>query len=336
MIKKLDFKPFVFGLPILVILFLFALPRFIGLSNISEYLSIGILLDLLITVPLIYYLIIRKRNIPKFTLIYPFIIGILIASLIIPIEHQQLLSQIKTLAIPIIELGFLSMILYKISLLNKSFQHVKEVDFYNKLLIACNEIFPNRIGKILATEIAVFHFLCSFNKADVLREFQFSTYKKSGITTVIGVFVFLLVVEVFLMHILIAGWSNTLAWILSLIGIYTILQVIAIVRSLSKRPLAFDDEKKLLHLNYGFACYTSIPYDQISNIEISRRRPTNDKSHACLSIFNLLDSTNLVINLNTKNTLHKIYGINKSYKSISLFVDEREKFVEKIGQVCTF
>lgn len=79
---------FVLGIPLLLISTLFLV---INSSFFIEYpkeLSIGITLDLLITIPFVYFLIIRKKEIPKITVITLFVIGIVIASIMIP-EHTS-------------------------------------------------------------------------------------------------------------------------------------------------------------------------------------------------------------------------------------------------------
>lgn len=331
--KKIHLKPFVFSLPLFLIIFLIAIPRCLMYETIPENLSLAIILDLLITVPIMYFIIIRKRNIPKFTTIYPFLLGIVIASYIIPPEHQYILSQIKSIVIPLLEVTAISILLFKIKALNTSFKKTAGLDFYDKLIMATDEIFPNRIGPVLASEMAVFYYLFSFNKKDINPELEFSNYKKSGIISVIGVFIFLLIVETFAVHVLLASWNNTAAWILTILSLYALIQIISILRSMKQRPLFFNNQTQTLHLNYGFASYTRIPYSHIESIEVTRRSPTNDKSHISLSIFDLLDSSNLIISVNQENILYKMYGMKKPFQSIALFVDEKEIFAVKLNEI---
>lgn len=86
-------------------------------------------------------------------------------------------------------------------------------------------------------------------------------------------------------------------------------------------------------LRYGFGCQTSIPFNSIEKIEKHRSQIGNNKNHTYLSLFDLIDTNNLTIHLKKENVLNKIYGIDKKYQSISLFVDEKEKFVKKIEAI---
>lgn len=335
MIRELKFKYLYLGLPVLLILFLALLPITNQFQNSSKEISIGILLDLLVTFPVLVYFIIRKTRTPKIIVVYTFIGGLLLASLIIPVDHQEILLKVKYISIPLIELGIVSLLLYKISRLRTSLQGKADGDFHDKLLLACGDVFPNRLGKILATEIAVFYYLFVTRSNGDKSDFEFTYFRKSGIKSIIAVFLFLISVETIVVHILVAKWNLNVAWILSFIGVYTILQVLAILRSMSKRLIAIDYESKLLKLRYGFACQTLIPFDSIKSIEMTQRAYDNTESHICLSLFDMLDSNNIVLHLNEENKLQKIYGIEKRYRSISIFVDERDAFVSLINGLIT-
>jgi len=332
MIKKLQLQHLKLVLPVLLLLFLIGLTKTSIFQNAPADLSIGILLDLLITIPVVYLLLIRKTKIPKFTTVYVFLVGILIASLIIPTAHQSLLTSIKYIAIPVIELGILSMLIYKIVALNKSFKNKKsnENDFYDNLLIACNETFPGRLGRVLATEVAVIYYLFASSKKQTTKETEYTYFQKSGIKSVVGVFLFLILVETFVVHILVQEWNVTIAWVLTGLGLYTIMQIVAILRSMNKRLISIDHQNKVVRLRYGFACQSSIPFEQIERIESTRKSLPKDKSYTSLSIFDLLDSHNLVIHLNETQTLHKIYGMQKNYKSIAVYIDDKDAFVQEM------
>ena len=334
MVKRLQFEHLKFGIPLLIILFLAVLPKTSAFQTAPADMVLAILLDLLITVPIVYFFIIRKTKIPKFTVIYPFLIGIMVAGFIIPIEHQALLSKVKFIAVPLIEVGLVSMLMYKIIQLNKSFkrQPNNENDFYDNLLIACNEIFPGRVGRILATEISVFYYLFSTKKRAVVQENEFTYFKKNGIKTVLIVILFVLAIELFAMHLLLAKWKETAAWIVTFFSIYAMFQILSISKSLNRRLFSINYNTKTLHLRYGFASQTYIPFEHIEHIEKSTKT-LDSKEHVKLSAFDMLDAHNVIIYLNETQTIDRIYGIKKQYKSIVLFVDDKELFVNKIEEI---
>lgn len=332
MTKGLNLSFLRFGIPLLIVSFLALVARSAMFQNSPSELSFGILMDFLITIPVIYFLLIRKSNIPKITTLYVFIAGLLIAGLIIPIEHQELLSRIKYFAIPTIEICVISFVIFKMTKLGSSLKKENGLDFYDKILSASAQVFPGRVGKLLASEIAVFYYLFAKVKKEKTNE-EYSYFKKSGITSMICVLIFIIIVETIAIHLLLENWNPTVAWILTGLSLYTLIQITAILRSLKHRLISIDHENKMLHLKYGFACQTSIPFNQIKGIEKTRRTISDSKNHVSLSLFDMLDSKNLDIYLKEENTIQRLYGIEKPYTSISIFVDELETFAEAIEKL---
>ncbi len=330
MTKKIWINNLLFLLPFLMLVFLILLSRTSYLQKAPAELSIGILLDLIITIPFVYFLLIRKTKLPNFTVIYPFLIGLVVAGYILPAEHQRLLTSIKYIAIPLLEFGVISTIVYKMISLRKSLKNTKGTDFYDRLLIACQDVFPNRIGKLLATEIAVIFYFFGWSSKQSKSPLEFTGYLKSGIRTTIGVLLFLVVAETAVVHLLVAQWSEKVAWVLTILGAYTIIQVVAVLRSLSQRLITIDSENKNLVLKYGFGTHTLIPISEIETIKKTRRLVTDDKNHCSLSLFEMLDTHNVIIKLRNDNTLFKIYGMEKKYTSIAFFVDEVDLFMEAV------
>lgn len=318
-------------IPIALISILALLPMTSAFEQAPSELSTGILLDLMMTLPIVYFLLIRKTKVPNFTVLYAYLLGILLASLILPVEHQGLLAKIKYISIPVIEISILGLVLRKVFSLRSKFKQTNGQDVYDRLVIACQEIFPSRLAHVLATEIAMFYYLFSFAPRPQYTAAEFTYFKKSGITLVIMVFLFLMVVETFVLHLLVAQWNTNVAWVLSILGIYAMLQIISVLRSMNRRPILIDEANKQLILRYGFGCQTIIPFDAIERIEQSSKT-VNDKQHTNLSLFDLLDATNLILYLNREQTMHKLYGLRKQYQSIALFVDEKQRFVEQLEQ----
>ena len=47
----------------------------------------------------------------------------------------------------------------------------------------------------------------------------------------------------------------------------------------------------------------------------------------------MLDTNNVTLELKNENILYKLYGIEKKYESISLYIDEKEKFIDAIEKI---
>lgn len=305
----------------------------INSKSYTESVTTGILLDLLITFPIFYLFVIWKRQIPKFTVAYVFLLGLFIAKFTLPNSLQIAISQIQYFAIPLIEIGILTIVLFKIKALKKAFQNIEQYDFFEKAKFACQEVFPNRIGIILATEISMFYYLFNFSKISINKSVHFTYYKKSGIKMILSVFLILIVVETAVVHLLISNWNENIAWALTILSIYTLIQIIAILNSMDKRPIFIDYKLKTLNLKYGIGCQSKIKFDEIKSINKYSSKRKENVNHIFLSLFDLLDTNNVTLELKNENILYKLYGIEKKYESISLYIDEKEKFIDAIEKI---
>ena len=101
-------------LPFLIIASLILLIKSNYFSENPQLLSDAITVDLLLIVPLIYFLIIRRRGIPKITVLTVFILGIVLLTYFLPKENQLFLNNVKTYVLPFLELGIFGVVIYKV------------------------------------------------------------------------------------------------------------------------------------------------------------------------------------------------------------------------------
>ncbi|MFK8007338.1 MAG: hypothetical protein AB8H03_13250, partial [Saprospiraceae bacterium] len=145
---------------------------------------------------------------------------------------------------------------------------------------------------------------------------------------VFGVFIGLVVVETFAFHILVERWSPIVAWIGTGLSLYSMVQIIGIIKSASRRPIILKDEKVLLR--FGIMSETDVAYEDIERVELSQRTISNNPLAKKLGTE--LTSHNVVIYLKKENTLHGLFGIKNQFSILSLFVDDHKKFKEEIDQ----
>lgn len=322
----------IFGLPILILLLLVALVNSSWFALQPEELSYGITLDLLVTIPLIYFLIIRKRDIPKISVVSVFIVCLIIAHFILPKEHQFLLSLVRTYGLPVAEIFIFGYLVLNTVKTIRQFKYQKKStpDFYTAISMACKDALPKRVATLFATEIGVMYYAFFAWKKRPLKENEYSYSKKNTIIVFIYVAIFLILFETFIVHLLLVSWNETFALVLMILSIYTAIQLFALARSLPKRPMYIDVDERKLHLVYGFFNKTDIDIRNIKDIEKSTKMLPADKSIVQFSPLGNLDNHNVIIHLHDENILHKIYGLKKKYKSIAVYVDDKDRFVEDV------
>lgn len=320
-------KLIVFGVPLLIIGMMILISKSSIFINYPNQLSIGITFDLLLTVPLIYFLLIRKTKIPKTTVIPFLVIGLITCTLILPPKNQFYLNLFKTWVFPVIELLVILLIVYKIRKVIKIYKSkkIESFDFYTTLKSTCYEILPKFAVIPVITEISVFYYGFIYWKKRKLKENEFSYHKDSGTIALLGATILIIVVETIILHSLLEKWNSIVAWVLTCLSIYSGIQFLGFIKSMFKRPILIENGK--LFLRYGIMSETTINIKDIDSIELQSKDIEENKETRKLSFLGELESHNTIIRLKKEATLIRLYGIKRKYKNLAFHVDNKNEFV---------
>ncbi|MFK8044368.1 MAG: hypothetical protein AB8B72_02655 [Crocinitomicaceae bacterium] len=316
-------------------LFIIGVMIFLARSPIFEQnanqLAPAITLDLVLTLPLVYFLIIRKKSIPKTTIVPVLIVGVVTASFIIPNEHQGLLDSFKFWVLPFVELFVITYVFLTIRKSVKSFKkhNTGQFDFHHNLKIALGDILPARAIPFAAMEISAFYYGFIKWKKNELLENEFTYHKETGTKAILLVLLLLILVETFALHLLLIDWSPVFAWILTGLSIYSGFQIIGILKSLIHRPISVNNSK--IELKYGLLANVDISFENIETIAHDKREVDKDSDIVSLSPLGTLEGHNIRIVLKSPIIIEGFYGMNKEAKEIALFIDNSEKFIELIS-----
>jgi len=295
-------------------------------------LAAGITYDLCLTLPVVYFLVIRKQDIPKITVLPLFVLGVVLATFLLPDHLEYHLGLIKTFVFPLVELTVLSVVLWRVRKAISIFKaHKKEQgDFSAIFLESARSILPNeQVAQIFTTEVSMIYyalFAWKKNKSN-----GFTHYKKSGLLALLGAVIFIILIETFVLHLFLLRWSQIIAWIVFGLSLYTGLQIFGHIKALTRRKSQIAEG--VLHLKYGLFGDTSIPLSQIERLEKTRKKvELEDKKVQQLALLGELEGHNLVLYLKTPHLLQKVYGINSPYEVLLLNMDEVDTFCEIINQ----
>ena len=291
-------------------------------------LAMAITVDLTLLSPILYLLLIRKTNLPNITVVPVFVLGMIATGLMLPSQHHATLHFVETYFLPFVELGAISVIIWKFVKLRRSFVKNSEhnIDFFEVMKEAAKEVIPGKASVFLATELSTFYYGLINWKKRTLAPMEFSYHRKSSSTALFYVVMFLAIVETFVLHLLLQRWSEVAAWIFSAVSIYTVFQVLGIVRSMSQRPTRLNSDS--IDVRYGILNEVSIPFDQIEAIEYSTAAKEWDKNIRALSPFGDFEGHNVVIKVKEPLKINGIYGIKKSFSELAFHLDEPELFLE--------
>jgi len=190
--------------------------------RVDPRMSLMLSLDLLVTIPFIYFLIIRRTKIPRLSVLPVMIIGMLVGMFSLPSEDQLILQVFRTYGLPVLELGVVSFLILKVVSALRRFKLNKGLDgdFYSTLQKTCQELVPGVAARLLTTEISVIYYSLLSWKSKVLTENEYSYHRKSGSPALFGGLIFIIAAETFAMHFVFALWSEILAWVLTGISIF--------------------------------------------------------------------------------------------------------------------
>ncbi|HEV7347969.1 hypothetical protein [Telluribacter sp.] len=323
----------IYGLPLLIILFSMGLMLSPLLSK-DPALAMGVTYDLTLTVPLVYLFLIRNKSIPKITAIPVFVLGIVLASLLLP-EHQRYhLGLVTTYLLPVVELVLLSVIFFYVHKAVRTFRQSagESRDFYFILKeSAVRAVGYPRLGKVFASEIAMLYYaLLAWKKTPKPRN-SFTGYKENGITALLGTIIFIGTIELFIAHILLIRWNETLAWVLFFGSLYGIFQILGHIRAIRRRYSEIKENRLLL--KYGLFGDMDIELRHIQRVELTTN-PVNeaDKKVEQLALLKAIESYNVALYFTEKQTIEKAYGVSRECDVVLLHVDNKEEFVEKLNQ----
>ena len=296
-------------------------------------LSIPLLLDLLVTAPLAYFLVIRRSAIPKITVLRVGMIGIFIATLVLSKSDAAVFTFIKIWVSPLVETTLIGWIVWKFYAAKKQANNVLRQDF----LIYCRAIMHSvcgsrKIGNALASEIAVFYYIFKPKDRGVDHHTRFTCYRENGTRLVLCTFLALFLIETAGMHFVFLLWNKTAAWILTGLGFYTCLQLFAHIRALNSRPILLSG-KYLLLRNGLMGGDAKIDVHNIAGIEkVSKSYSTGGEGVQKLAFIKGLENHNTAIYLKQPVELIKAFGIKKKASVILLYIDKQATFIETMDK----
>lgn len=324
----------IFFLPVLLLLVTIFISKMPELQT-SKNLGYAILVDLLLTIPLLYFLIIRKRKIPNLSVITFFVFGLFLAEWILPLDFQSIIGQIKTIFIPVVELNILFSLVYRIYTFKKSLKEEPSVfpDAMHLLRKNIDDSFSNRyIAGALLTELSVLYYGFLSWKRVRRQPTVFSNHKESGAIAIYGALMLVIIAETIGFHFLLVRWNTTIAWIFTGSSIYVLLQLFAHIKAMMQRPV--NIEKDHLIIRYGIFIDARISLSEIKSITRNSADFIKEKGIEKVALLGDAESHNLLLTLKNEETLRKAYGSRKLFKKLYFYVDEPDKLIGTINERC--
>ena len=292
-----------------------------------EIVSLGLLVDLLITIPLAFYLLpVRRAGWPVRTLIPLFLLSLTGAAFVLPDQREMLKRLSEILSVPA-EIGLVGWIAVRTARSLKSTRGEGGADMLERLRQVAREILPARaVSEAVAFEMALIYFsLFSWRRRPHVPSGTraFTYHRTSGYGALGFAFLVMTLAEAIPVHLLVAHWSPRGAWLFTILAAYGLLWFLADYRAARLRPVLLNEED--LTIRSGLRWTVRIPRSHI--VAIHKKGP---KSEAFLRAA-LPVTTPLWIELAEPVTAQGPYGRLKQARWISLNVDDAKAFREALN-----
>lgn len=195
-------------------------------------------------------------------------------------------------------------------------QHIEE---------ACRAVLPvGSVAHFLASELAVFYYALFSWRARASRSdaTTFSTHVKGGKAVLLMLLARVAVVEVPIMHILVMRWNHKIAWSITALGVYGVLWLVGLSRSLSLRPVAVSES--FLDMYKGFLWRVHVSWHDV--VAVKRVGPTTSLSKPGFLNLAIGSNPDFVVELAQPVTAQGPFGITKQVSSVGLSIDEAQSF----------
>ncbi|MEZ5429267.1 MAG: hypothetical protein R2747_23670 [Pyrinomonadaceae bacterium] len=316
----------VYGLPLLIIVFAAS----VGLTSataVHPELAAAVAFDLLVTAPLAYLFLIRKKNISKLSVLPFFVGGLSIAALVLPAERQYFLDPVKLWVLPAIELIVLALTGRAAWQTLKKYRSLKraEPDVPTVFREICREKlnFPI-LPDALAFEVSVLYFAFVPWRKPAEAANRFTSHRTSGIIPLLAVLIFLLTVETIVLHVFVSRLSHLAAWAVTASSLYVSLQLLAHLKALYLRRAGIDE--KGVFIPHGIFGDTVIDPENIAEIRLTSDPPEKTNGVRRIALLKDFEPFNVRIELKHEETFTGFYGVKSKYRTLLLFIDEKEKF----------
>ena len=209
-----------FLIPLLIFISCFLLTKW----NLPEAVYIGITYDLIILSPALYFLAIRKTNIPNITVVPVMIAGTLVGGYLLPESARAHYNVLESTLLPLVELivfGVAGVVTYRTIKKMKS-SNDASLDFFQVFEKSLNQVMGHpRLAKIMSLEFGGLYYALFVWKSHTPKKSEFSYHSDSGLKAILYAVIGITILETGILHVLLSRWNETVAWVLTILSIYS-------------------------------------------------------------------------------------------------------------------
>lgn len=301
----------------------------------ADVVATAFLMDLVVTFPVAYYLLIIrpfKQKAWRIMLVITCCCGV--AYWILPAHQRGYIIQLRKLTAGL-ELGMLVYCISKIRHIKKEYEklHAEFPDVTFNLHKSMAAIMGDGIAvKIMASEITIlrFGFLCFKKEHPVLPAHKrFSVHKEAGYAALFGVILAVCVIEMVAFHLFLMQYSHIAANIVTILSLYGTVFITGDFSALVKSPVLLMEDKVLLRI--GLRWRALVDPSNITSAE--KVKDSYEPTDGCFKGGIMKNSCNMLLTFNTPVTVERLYKKPINTKQILMSVDDADRFLAAIKSV---
>ncbi len=299
-------------------------------ASVSSALALGITLDLVLGLPALYYwLVLRHSQRSRHALVPVALLALLSARIIVPSSGQGLLTLLEWVAIGL-ELLLLGTLLVRIRRIWRTYQQLRPTYAYASDALSTSV--RTHVGAaprwLLQELLLLWGGLWGWTRGfqPQPQHVAFSYHRRSGYTALLGLFIFLVLVETGLVHLLVQHWSPTAAWILSGLSLYTLLWLWGDYQLIRLHPLVLTPTT--LHLRSGLRWRADVPRSAVQSL----RRASGRERNQLFSIA-LVGPPQHIVEFTQPITVTNLFGRQRQVTQLGLTIDDPAALIDALSSV---
>jgi hypothetical protein len=287
-----------------------AAPRMV--SNPTHYRRIAFAasIDMTLTVTALYYLLVVRPGIRgRMSMVFVALLGLLRASFAFPSvvpNREFILAAVECAVIAVAILAL---------------RNARGADPLERIQGAVASIVPNgAVSRAVAGELSALYYAFAWRaRVDAPSDARvFTLHWNSGARDLFLIIGFASLIEVPAVHLVASHWSRLAAWILTGLGVYAAVWILAVCRSLRLRPGYVTGAEVVIRLGLLFSL--RVPKNCIRAIGRRGKLVSGDD----FLVLPRFAEPNVFIEFTTPVTAERLFGLRRAVAAIGLCVDDPE------------
>lgn len=297
-----------------------------------DVMATGLLLDMVITFPVVYYfLIIRPLKLRKWSIMLVISLCCIAAYIILPGHQRSYIIQLRKLTV-VIELGVLVYGMRKIKKIRTEYKLLQTTfpDVAYNLYKSMATVFGHSLYvKIAASELTILRFglLCWKKPRPIpIDSIRYTVYKESNYPLLFGVILFACMIEITGLHLLLLHYSKIAALVVSIMSLYGTIFIVSDLSAILKSPVLIMDDKLLLRT--GLRWRTIIVKNNIASLE--KIKDSYQPDSDCFKGGVLKSGVNILFTFKHPVNIERLYRKPVSVYKLIMNIDRAEDFIAEL------